>query len=184
MKSTNIITTLVIKSILAFVGVVLFALLFNSLSYNGLNLITKYRKVNVGNEQFKIPIFQIRRAARIQHSSTVHAPEEIGLEQAYEYFSDHSALFIDTRSTEDYITAHIPQAISIPLETLDYGTNILAGLSKNQRIVTYCDEEDCSQSIDLAVYLGEIGFNDVYFFFGGWDIWQSNRYPQKSGDQP
>ncbi len=185
MKITKVIRNLIVKSAIGIVGIIVFAFIFNTISPNGLNLITPFRNINVGEKQYKIPIFQTRKIHATQREEVpLHAPEEINLKKALNFYQENTALFIDTRNTEDYINAHIPRSISIPLETLDLSGEVLPGLSKNQKIVTYCDGEDCSQSIDLAVHLGEVGFNDVYFFFGGWNQWQKAGYPQSSGEQP
>ncbi|MBN2600926.1 MAG: rhodanese-like domain-containing protein [Candidatus Marinimicrobia bacterium] len=116
--------------------------------------------------------------------SVFHAPEEIDLADAHKHFQHYSAIFIDTRSVDEYRKGHIPRAVSIPLNSLDFSQEILPELSRNERIISYCDGEDCSQSIDLAIMLSELGFNDVYFFFGGWTEWQKAGYPITTGDRP
>lgn len=113
-----------------------------------------------------------------------HAPDEIDLKSAYGHYAEDNALFIDTRTPAKYRLGHIPRAISIPMETLDYATPILTNTPKDQKIITYCDGEICSQSIDMAVYLDELGFSDVYFFVGGWLQWQENGFPLTEGGQP
>lgn len=162
-----------------------FAVLFNLLSPHGLPLITPFRIIVVGANQTKIPVFQTRSQIRIQDDAEgFHAPEEIDLEKAYQHFKNYTAIFIDTRSLAEYREGHIARAVSIPIDSLDFSAEILPGLSRNETIITYCDGEECSQSIDLAVILSEIGFNNVYFFFGGWAEWLDAGYSISVGDQP
>ncbi|MBU0713569.1 rhodanese-like domain-containing protein [bacterium] len=173
------------QSVPAVFVVSIFAVIFNGLSPNSVPLITPYRIVTIGDNLTKIPVFQTRdQMHTYELKNNLHPPEEIDLETAYKHFRNYTAIFIDTRSVEDYRSGHISRAVSIPLEALDFSREVLPELSRNERIIAYCDGEDCTQSIDLAVRLSEIGFNDVYFFFGGWTEWQNAGYPASIGDIP
>ncbi|HDP68841.1 MAG TPA: rhodanese-like domain-containing protein [Candidatus Marinimicrobia bacterium] len=175
---------LVRRSLIVVIAAALFALLFNHFSPRGIPLITPHRQIVAGARQTKVPIFQNRRQILASRQNvSIHAPEEIDLETAYRHFQNYSAIFVDTRSAADYRAGHIPRAVSIPLETLDYSADLLPDLPRNETLISYCDGEECAQSIDMAVLLSELGFTDVYFFFGGWDRWQSAGYPISVGDQ-
>lgn len=185
MNPTNPIFRIFYRSVCIFLIAFCCALLFNQFSPKGLPLITPYRRISIGNKTHKIPLFQTRRFLKDRSSTAqVHVPEEIQLKSVLSHYENSSAIFIDTRNHEDYTEGHIPRAISIPLESFDFKSEILSELSKDQRIITYCDGEECSQSIDMAVYLEELGFTNVYFFIEGWLEWQKNGYPISEGDQP
>jgi len=158
---------------------------FNQVSPQGLKLITPFRRVNIGDQHLKIPIFLSRKLFRQQVLS--HMPEqplELQLSEAYVHFQNRSALFIDARTSAEYNEGHIPQAVSLPLGSFDYQTPILVGLPMDQMLITYCEGESCSESIDLAVHLNDVGFTEVCIYIGGWQQWQAAGYPVKEGDQP
>ncbi|MDO9547854.1 MAG: rhodanese-like domain-containing protein [Candidatus Marinimicrobia bacterium] len=185
MDTSRRIISILKQSVLAIVAVSIFAIIFNGLSPSSVPLITPFRIITVGENLTKIPVFQTRDQMRVyDRKNDFHAPEEINLETAYSHFQNYTAIFVDTRSVEEYRSGHISRAVSIPLDSLDFNREVLPELSRNERIITYCDGEDCSQSIDLAVTLSEIGFNDVYFFFDGWTEWQNAGYPASAGDIP
>ncbi len=152
------------------------ALVFNSLSPKGIPLITRYRRVTVRGNEIKVPIFIVNSDKKFdkgnrQFNFAMHPAEEISLNDAFKCFAKGTAVFIDTRSSEKYRLGHIPGAISIPIEELSFEEFSLENLGLDQKIITYCDGEECSQSVDLALYLEEAGFFDVYFFLSGWQEW-------------
>jgi len=158
---------------------------FNQFSPNGLKLITPFHRVSIGNQRLKIPIFLSRKLFKPQSLDNMpHQPLELQLNEAYEYFQHRSAIFIDARTSLEYNEGHIPQAVSIPLQSFDYQTPILVDFPMNQMMITYCEGESCSESIDLAMHLNEIGFTNVCIYIGGWEEWQAAGYPVKEGDQP
>lgn len=165
---------------------ILIALLFNALSSNGIPLIPKIREVQIEESHYKIPVFLTRRQLRQIPAEQIalHPAEPIRLSEAQRLFRDEGALFIDTREQEQYRLGHIPRALSVPLESMAELDRSLGNISKDQTIVTYCDGEECSQSIDLAMRLEEIGYLDVYFFLGGWQEWLAAGYPITTGAQP
>ena len=173
------------RSVLAVFIISIAAIIFNGLSSSGVPLITPFRIITIGDNKTKFPVFQTRdQIHKYSQKNDFHAPEEIDLTIAYKHFQNYSAIFIDTRGAEEYQNGHISRAVSIPLNLLDFSREILPELSRNERIISYCDGEDCSQSIDLAIMLSEVGFNDVYFFFGGWTEWLKAGYPTMTGDMP
>ena len=185
MKVSGKIISILKQSVIVVIVVSVFAVIFNFLSPARIPVITPFKTINVSDNLTKIPVFQTRKQTQsLNLEKDFHSPDEINLEITYKYFRNHTAIFIDTRSIEDYRKGHISRAVSIPMESLDFTKEILPGLSRNEKIITYCDGEDCFQSIDLAVILAEIGFNDVYFFFGGWSEWQNAGYPTSIGDMP
>jgi len=158
---------------------------FNQFSPNGLKLITPFRRLSIGEQHLKIPIFLSRKLFKPQSlDSMPHQPRELQLNETYAHFQNRSALFIDARTSAEYKAGHIPQAVSLPLESFDYQTPPLVDFPVNQMIITYCEGVSCSESIDLAVHLNEIGFNNVFIYIGGWEEWQPAGYPVKEGDQP
>ena len=103
-------------------------------------------------------------------------PKVINLEQAYLLFNN-GAKFIDARENIDYNEGHISKAINIYFYSFEENEDKLNGISKDEAIVTYCNGTDCDLSILLGNKLAEIGYNNVFVFFGGWLDWIKASYP-------
>ena len=103
-------------------------------------------------------------------------PKVINLEQAYILFNN-GAKFIDAREDIDYNEGHISNAINIYFYSFEGNENKLNGISKNEAIVTYCNGTDCDLSVLLGNKLAEIGYKNVFVFFGGWLDWVEADYP-------
>ncbi len=99
----------------------------------------------------------------------------ISLAQAKELF-DQGVIFIDAREPEYFNEGHVPGAwnFSSVLE-LAFSLDTLQG--KTEPLVTYCGEAGCGSSEDLAYTLSEMGFEQIYIFVGGWQLWVDSRYP-------
>ena len=106
-------------------------------------------------------------------------PKVINLEQAYILFNN-GAKFIDARDDIDYNEGHISNAINIYFYSFEGNENKLNGISKNEAIVTYCNGTDCDLSVLLGNKLAEIGYKNVFVFFGGWLDWGKASYPTTS----
>mgnify|MGYP003577648539 CR=1 FL=1 len=61
----------------------------------------------------------------------------ISVEQALGAIESGAAIVLDVRSAQAYELSHIPQALSIPLATIEADPNSLP-LEKDQWIITYC----------------------------------------------
>jgi len=98
-------------------------------------------------------------------------------EEAQSLHNHHQTIFIDSRYAYDFALGHIKGAINIPLHEFDTAQPILSSLSRDQVLVTYCDGEECSSSIELAKLLYASGFVNVKVFFGGWNEWRTHDQP-------
>lgn len=103
-------------------------------------------------------------------------PKMINLEQAYILFND-GAKFIDAREDIDYNEGHISNAINIYFYSFEENEDKLNGIGKDEAIVTYCNGTDCDLSVLLGNKLAEIGYKNVFVFFGGWLDWVKASYP-------
>lgn len=118
----------------------------------------------------------------------------ISLEEAKRLFEKNSVLFLDARPKEQYDEGHIQGALSLPQQEADsYFMDIAPKLeesrlgnngssdesSKGKVIITYCDGETCELSHDLALFLKEMGFNNVKVLVNGWSLWQKAGLPKE-----
>lgn len=103
-------------------------------------------------------------------------PKAITLEQAYVLFNK-GLVFIDARDEADYLAGHIANSINIPFDDFENHKLKLDKLSKEEPLVIYCAGTDCDLSILLGNKLFELGYNQVFVFFGGWLDWINANYP-------
>lgn len=106
----------------------------------------------------------------------------ISLAEAYSYFQEQSALFMDAREADVYRDGHISGAINLPAQAFMDSLTYLDGLDLDRLIITYCDGTECNASIELASNLELMGFTQVYYFFGGWAAWQGAGYPTETSE--
>lgn len=106
----------------------------------------------------------------------------ISLEQAGQLFEKENALFLDARPKSQFTQGHIKGALSLPWQEVDrYLTEITGRLETQKTIVTYCDGESCDLSHELALFLKEMGFENVRVLVNGWTVWQQAGLPTEDG---
>jgi len=103
-------------------------------------------------------------------------PKAIKLDQAYVLFNK-GVTFIDARDENDYLAGHIKNSVNIPFDDFDNHKQKLDKLSTNKPLVLYCAGTDCDLSVLLGNLLFEMGYKQVYVFFGGWVDWVNANYP-------
>ena len=91
----------------------------------------------------------------------------VGPMELKELLDENNVKLIDVRCVEDYQTAHIPTAISIPKSEL---SNNLDKLSKDQINIVYCYNEQCRLAVKAALLLAEYGY-PVMMLLGGFQTW-------------
>ncbi len=84
---------------------------------------------------------------------------------------------LDVRPPEEYISGHLPGAISIPLAELE---RRMQELPRHQEIVAYCRGPYCVLSAEAVERLRKAGFEAVRFEEGVQD-WQMRGLPLVSG---
>jgi rhodanese-related sulfurtransferase len=102
----------------------------------------------------------------------------ITLDEARTLFFSGEAAFIDARPDEYYRSGHIQGARNLPWE--DFAARFeeaTADMAPDAVIITYCDEESCSLSKDLAFALLGKGFINVRVLVNGWTLWQEANQP-------
>lgn len=113
-----------------------------------------------------------RREVQFQGIKTVN------LKQAYQFFQEGGALFIDARKPEEYAELHIAGAVNLPLEKLQGKDNpVFTTFAKERRIVVYCGEAHCDLALKVAERLQKEGFTRVTAYLGGFRAWDDAGYP-------
>ncbi|SHE49043.1 Rhodanese-related sulfurtransferase [Desulfacinum infernum DSM 9756] len=107
----------------------------------------------------------------------------ISLEEAQESFFSGDALFVDARDPESYREGHILGALNLPWAMFDEAApQVLSGIEKDRRIITYCDGEACGLSREVAVALQALGYENVRVLVNGWSVWLNAGLPTATGD--
>lgn len=119
-------------------------------------------------------------------ASTAQGTEDtlaIPLEGAAKLFSAQMAVFIDARDEQDYADGHIKGALSLPWYDVNSRfPEIAGGIPADKVIITYCDGEGCHLSHELAVFLRDKGFGNVWELVNGWTVWQDANLPVEEGN--
>ncbi|WEL19698.1 rhodanese-like domain-containing protein [Candidatus Nanohalococcus occultus] len=84
-------------------------------------------------------------------------------------------VIIDVLAKDHFREAHLPGAINIPLEKI--GKTALERFDKDQELVVYCKDRECSASPKAAEKLEKLGFNQVKDYEPGLEGWK------KAGNQ-
>lgn len=106
----------------------------------------------------------------------------IDLDEAAGLFERQAVLFLDARPQNQYAEGHIQGAVSLPWQEVDrYFMDLAERLEGASGIITYCDGESCDLSHDLALFLKDMGFENVRVLVNGWTVWQQAGLPTVAG---
>lgn len=90
---------------------------------------------------------------------------------------DNEAAFIDLRKENVWNAGRIPGAIWLDFKN-DYTESALAAeVSKDEDVVFYCSGVRCPRSSKAAAAALDWGYQNVYYFRGGYPEWKSAGLP-------
>lgn len=164
-------------------GIILISIGYNSLSPNGIPVIIQTSQIIIGEEIHKIPIFRSRNFT-VNRSQNVYEITPVDVASAQELFHQTEPIFIDARNFEEYKLGHIPGAINIPVESLESFELDMPELDLLQSFVTYCNDPDCDLSMEVAIWLQDQGFTNIYYFPAGWTEWVKRGNQVSKGAKP
>ena len=108
-------------------------------------------------------------------------PQSVDTECLSYMVSKNMCIVIDARDVTDYDSGHILGAINVPFDYYEEYDEEINSLNFETPVVTYCNGEECSLSIDLAEYLfNDIGIDKVYVYEEGFPIWKDRGLPINS----
>lgn len=96
-------------------------------------------------------------------------------EELKDKLDDNDLILIEVLSEEKYKDEHIKGAINIPLKKI--GMEARERFNKDDLIVVYCSNYDCSASPTAAKKLTDMGFENVYDYEGGKKEWKEAGLP-------
>jgi rhodanese-related sulfurtransferase len=86
--------------------------------------------------------------------------------------ADRAVTVVDARLPRSYTKAHIPGALSIPVNATDAEFRAkLSQLNDTMPIVVYCQSKDCIYDGVVAKRLLKAGYSRVCLLTGGWQDW-------------
>ena len=105
----------------------------------------------------------------------------VGAEEARRLWREGVA-FVDPRSGTDWNVGHIPKAVHIvndpggEPEELSAET-LREAAAKDEPVLFYCNGPECDRSSNSAAKAVKWGWEEVYYFRGGFPAWQDAGYP-------
>ena len=103
---------------------------------------------------------------------------EISIEDAFDRHKKKQALFLDSRSPDDFAIGHIKGALNQPDKRFDdWADDFISRISADTPLIVYCSNRHCSLAQDLAEKLSLIGYENVFYMAAGWDEWKRRALP-------
>jgi len=88
--------------------------------------------------------------------------------------SDRPPVLINTLPREAHEARHIPGSVNVPVDDIERVEDLVP--NKDDRIVVYCANADCTASPTAAERLEEMGYTDVVDFEDGYAGWRQAGY--------
>jgi rhodanese-related sulfurtransferase len=123
------------------------------------------------------------RSKQARFSDAAGASLVIGPEEAGRLFRQEAALFVDARPQSQFAQGHIRGALNLPWQEVDrYFMETADRLEGSMTIITYCDGDNCDLSHELALFLKDMGFENVRVLVNGWTVWKQDGLPTDTGE--
>jgi len=89
--------------------------------------------------------------------------------------SERPPVVINALPREAHEAKHIPGSINVPTDDIDQVETLVP--NKDEQIVVYCANADCTASPTAAQTLEEMGYTNVLDFEDGYAGWRQAGYP-------
>jgi len=101
----------------------------------------------------------------------------VKLGNLFQLLEEDSVLLVDVRPAFFFRLGHIPGAVSLPLKNFEAGLksfrqDLDEALTSGRKVVIYCADEDCPDSLTTARKLARMGYS-TSVYRGGWKEWRS-----------
>lgn len=86
-------------------------------------------------------------------------------------------MILDARPLGDYDQGHLPGALSFPANDIESAfEQTLPILSQEDPILIYCFGRSCDESLQVADFLKDQGYTNLFLFAGGMEDWNVAGY--------
>ena len=92
-------------------------------------------------------------------------------------------IIIDARITKDRTHGYIEGSISLPNTKTDCSTLSKVVKTLNTPTVYYCNGPKCGRSVKSIHIALKCGYNNIYWYRGGFEDWKEQNYPFAISDQ-
>jgi len=103
--------------------------------------------------------------------------DKIKKDELKDKLENNNVTLIEVLGPEQYEKSHIKGAINIPLENI--ATEAKDKFDKDDELVVYCSDYECTASPAAAKKLEDTGFTNVYHYAGGKKEWKESGYPME-----
>lgn len=125
-----------------------------------------------------LPLLRTNRPPASLSSENERKAGIISLQILLKKLKQTGVIILDARSPDEFGEGHIPGAKNLPYsEVPEESTFDLSEVPFDMEIITYCEGAQCSLAEDLAVFLQEMGYENVKVFAGGWEKWTESKMP-------
>ena len=100
--------------------------------------------------------------------------QQITQDEAKEMMDTQEVIILDVREQDEYDSGHIPDAVLLPVGTIDETTAAEVIPEKDSTVLVYCRRGNRSKTASAA--LAELGYTDIYEF-GGINSWLYETEP-------
>lgn len=94
--------------------------------------------------------------------------QEISQEEAKEMMDNQEVILLDVREQNEYDSGHIPEAVLLPVGTINEDSAAAVIPEKDTVVLVYCRSGNRSKA--AASTLAELGYTNIYEF-GGINTW-------------
>lgn len=101
-------------------------------------------------------------------SAADNSYQQITQEEAKEMMDTQEVIVLDVREQNEYDSGHIPDAVLLPVGTIDEDTAAAVIPEKDSTVLVYCRSGNRSKTASSA--LAELGYTNIYEF-GGINTW-------------
>ena len=123
-------------------------------------------------------LFPILAGARTLAPESIEGVKIVTAEQLIELLLNSSEIvLIDTRLEEEFKMGHIEGAINILDTIINEEDLAIRAEDTNSPIAFYCNGIRCLRSSNAARKAVDWGYQNIYWFRGGWTEWKEKHYP-------